>query len=172
VKACTRIGAAHSFRPIRAPCRMHNGFMSGSSITVCQTCGTKNRTPVATTGKPRCAKCGADLPWLVPADDQNLTAAIDTSALVVLDLWAPWCGPCRMVAPVLERLSKSYAGRIKVVKVNVDESPRAATIYQAQSIPTLVLVDKGRVVDRIVGAQPESVLASHIDKALVGRVRQ
>jgi thioredoxin 2 len=59
-----------------------------------------------------------------------------------------------------------------VVKVNVDESPRAATIYQAQSIPTLVLVDKGRVVDRIVGAQPESVLASHIDKALVGRVRQ
>ena len=151
---------------------MHNGFMSGSSITVCQTCGTKNRTPVATTGKPRCAKCGADLPWLVPADDQNLTAAIDTSALVVLDLWAPWCGPCRMVAPVLERLSKSYAGRIKVVKVNVDESPRAATTYQAQSIPTLVLVDKGRVVDRIVGAQPEPVLSSHIDNALAGRVRQ
>ncbi|MEZ5184250.1 MAG: thioredoxin [Candidatus Nanopelagicales bacterium] len=143
--------------------------MAGSTISVCPHCGTKNRTPVSATGKPRCAKCKSELPWLVAADDSSLTSALGTTSLVLLDLWAPWCGPCRMVAPVLERLSKSYAGRIKVVKVNVDESPRAAMTYEAQSIPTLVLVDRGRVVDRIIGAQPEPVLVSHIDRALAAR---
>ena len=74
-----------------------------------------------------------------------------------------------MVAPVLEQLAQEYAGRIKVVKVNVDESPNAASTYQAQSIPTLVLLDQGRTVDRVVGAQPKPVLAQHIDRALAAR---
>jgi thioredoxin 2 len=102
----------------------------------------------------------------VSAVDADLSAALDTSALVLLDLWAPWCGPCRMVAPILEQLSQEYAGRIKVVKVNVDDNPRAASAYQAQSIPTLVLLDRGRVVERIIGAQPKPALAAAIDKAL------
>ena len=143
--------------------------MAGSTISVCPECGTKNRTPVSASAKPHCAKCKADLPWLVSADDSSLSAALETGSLVLLDLWAPWCGPCRMVAPVLERLSKVYAGRIKVVKVNVDESPRTAMTYEAQSIPTLVLLDRGRAVDRVIGAQPEPVLISHIDRALSAR---
>lgn len=144
------------------------GGNSGASVVTCPSCGTKNRTPVAATGKPRCASCKAQLPWLVSADDADLDAALDTSALVLLDLWAPWCGPCRMVAPVLEQLSREYAGRIKVVKVNVDHNPRAANTYEAQSIPTLVLLDRGRVVQRIVGAQPKPALAAAIDAALQG----
>lgn len=143
--------------------------MAASSIIPCPNCGAKNRTPVAATGRPRCAKCQSDLPWLVSADDAMLAAALDTSALVVLDLWAPWCGPCRMVAPVLEQLATEYAGRIKVVKVNVDESPRAAATYDARSIPTLVVLDRGRVVDRVIGAQPKPALAQHIDRALAAR---
>ena len=140
--------------------------MSESTISACPSCGAKNRVPVQTSGRPRCAQCKADLPWLVSADDKSLDSALKTSALVVLDLWAPWCGPCRMVAPVLEELSKDYAGKIKVVKVNVDNAPKTANRFQAQSIPTLVLLRDGATVDRMIGAQPKQVLVSHIDKAL------
>lgn len=144
----------------------HNGPMAEATITACPSCGAKNRVPVQALGRPRCAQCKSDLPWLVSADDKSLDAALKTSALVVLDLWAPWCGPCRMVAPVLEQLSKDYAGKIKVVKVNVDKAPRTANRFKAQSIPTLVLLRNGAPVDRMIGAQPKQVLVSHIDKAL------
>jgi thioredoxin 2 len=106
------------------------------------------------------------MPWLVSAGDASLDAALDTSSLVVLDLWAPWCGPCRMVAPVLEEIAKDYAGKVKVVKVNVDDAPRTASRFQAQSIPTLVLLQRGHPVDRLVGAQPKTVLTEHINRAL------
>lgn len=118
---------------------------------------------------PRCGKCKAELPWLVPADDATVAGALDAKPLVILDLWAPWCGPCRMVAPVLEQLSSEYAGRIKVVKVNVDDSPATAAKYEARSIPTLVILDHGTVVTRIIGAQPKPALAAAIDKALAVR---
>lgn len=140
--------------------------MTDFGIAQCPACGTKNRTPVQTTGRPRCAKCQADLPWLVPADDSTVAGALDTSVLVLLDLWAPWCGPCRMVAPVLEQLSNEYAGKLKVVKVNVDDSPGTAARFDARSIPTLVILKDGAVVDRIIGAQPKGALAAVIDKAL------
>lgn len=143
--------------------------MVDTGIAACPSCGTKNRTPVASVGKPRCAKCQTDLPWLVPADDTTIAGALDATPIVLLDLWAPWCGPCRMVAPVLDELAVKYAGRLKVVQVNVDDSPRSAAKYEARSIPTLLILDHGRVVERIIGAQPKPTLAAAIDRALQAR---
>lgn len=98
--------------------------------------------------------------------DADLAAALDTNQLVLIDLWAPWCGPCRMVAPILEQLAASHAGELKVVKVNVDDAPSAAARFDAQSIPTLVIMRDGQIVERVIGAQPEPVLRRLVDAAL------
>ncbi|MFA7267633.1 MAG: thioredoxin [Candidatus Nanopelagicales bacterium] len=143
--------------------------MVDTGIATCPSCGTKNRTPVASTGRPRCAKCKADLPWLVPADDTTIDGALDASVLVLVDLWAPWCGPCRMVAPILDELSDDYAGRLKVIQVNVDDSPATSARFGASSIPTLLLIDHGVTIERIVGAQPKPAFIAAIDKALAAR---
>lgn len=138
-------------------------------VVTCASCGTKNRLPLVAHGHPRCASCKADLPWLVEAGDADFDQVVDTSALVVVDLWAPWCGPCRLIAPVLEDLSRELAGKIKVVKVNVDVSPALAQRYRAQSIPMLLLMDRGQVVDTMIGAQPAPMLRSRIAGALARR---
>lgn len=140
--------------------------MSESRITPCPACGVKNRVPVASKGRPQCASCKGALPWLVDASDATLAGALDTSTLVLLDLWAPWCGPCRMVAPVLESLAKQFAGKVKVVKVNVDDNPVAAQRFNARSIPLLVLLRNGETVDTVVGAQPEPALKARIQQLL------
>lgn len=128
-------------------------------VVPCPACGAKNRVPaVAAGGHPRCPKCRADLPWLVDAGDVDFDQVADTRLLVLVDLWAPWCGPCRMVAPILDKLSGEFAGRLKVVKVNVDENPRLAQRFAAQSIPLLVLLKGGSIIDTVIGAQPESTL--------------
>ncbi len=139
-----------------------------SRITTCPNCNAKNRVPVSAKGRPQCAACHEALPWLVDATDSDLDKALDTSLLVLVDLWAPWCHPCRMVAPILERLAVKYAGKIKIVKVNVDNNPRAASRFDAQSIPTLAFVQNGATVDRVIGAQPERVLVQHINTLLGG----
>ena len=120
--------------------------------------------PSAAAGSPRCAKCQSSLPWLVEAGDVDFDDAVETKRLVLVDLWAPWCGPCRTVAPVLEKLSNDFATTLKVVKVNVDESPRTAQRYQARSIPMLLFMRGGELVDTVVGAQPEHVLRARIEK--------
>lgn len=140
--------------------------MSDYRVTVCPDCGVKNRVPSASKGRPQCASCKRPLPWLVDATDATLAGALDTSQLVLLDLWAPWCGPCRMVAPVLETLSKKFAGQVKVVKVNVDENPVTAQRFDARSIPLLVMLRNGQPVDTVVGAQPEPALRTRIEQLL------
>jgi len=87
---------------------------------------------------------------------------------VLVDLWAPWCGPCRAVSPALENLAREQAGRIKLVKVNVDESPVTAHRFGVQGIPTLLVLDKGTAVARQVGAAPEAALRQWLDRALDG----
>ena len=104
---------------------------------------------------------------VIHATDADFDAAVlQSSEPVLVDFWAPWCGPCRQVAPVLERLATHYAGRVKVVKVNVDDNRRIAQRFDASSIPTLVMLRDGRPVARMVGAQPEPVLKAHIDELL------
>jgi thioredoxin 2 len=134
-----------------------------NQVVVCPACRTKNRVPVSASGSPRCASCHVDLPWLVEAGDADFAAAVDTKRLVLVDLWAPWCGPCRMVAPILEKLAEQFAAGLKVVKVNVDESPMTAQRHQARSIPMLLFMRDGDVVETVVGAQPEHVLRARIE---------
>ncbi len=85
---------------------------------------------------------------------------------VLVDFWAPWCGPCRMIAPTLEKLSREYAGKLRIAKLNVDENPRLAAQYNASSIPLLVVFKGGRPVQRIVGAHPEPNLRKFVEQAL------
>ncbi|MEY2476882.1 MAG: thioredoxin 2 [Actinomycetota bacterium] len=140
---------------------------STAQIVICENCGKKNRVPAAASGTPRCGNCKAPLPWIVDADDPSYAEIVERAAIpVLLDLWAPWCGPCKMVSPALEQLARSHAGRIKLVKVNVDEAPRVAARFQARSIPTLLVLDHGRVVASQVGAAPEAALRAWLDDAL------
>lgn len=133
--------------------------MDERTLTTCPSCGKRNRVPTAARGTPRCGACKADLPWLVDADDTTFHDVADASRLPVLvDLWADWCGPCRMVAPVVERLATDLAGQLKVVKVDVDAAPQTAQRFNARSIPTLLLLRDGREVGRQVGVQPEATL--------------
>ena len=92
-------------------------------------------------------------------------AAVEHEALVV-DFWAPWCGPCRAIAPTLEALSQEYAGRVTIAKVNVDEEPVLAGRYQIRSIPTMLFLKNGRVVDQVVGAVPRAQLTQRMDALL------
>jgi thioredoxin 2 len=118
---------------------------------------------------PHCGSCGATLPWLVEATDATLDQEAAASVAVLVDLWAPWCGPCRVVGPILEQLATEYAGRIKVVKVNVDDNPATQQRFQASSIPTLMVLRDGKVVDRIVGALPKAQLTIQLTPHLLRR---
>jgi thioredoxin 2 len=136
-------------------------------IVACDECGKKNRVPAAAAGTPRCGSCKAPLAWLADASDTTFSDVVEESVLPVLvDLWAPWCGPCRMVSPALEKLAHEYRGRMKLVKVNVDESPGVARRYDARSIPTLLLMRGRDVLSTQIGALPEHALKAWLDHSL------
>jgi thioredoxin 2 len=106
------------------------------------------------------------LPWLVEADADTFAAETTASVAVVVDFWAAWCGPCRMISPVLDEFAKRHAGHIKVVKVDVDANPELASRFGAQSIPLLVVIRDGHEVDRIVGALPRAALEQRLGPVL------
>ena len=132
------------------------------SILRCTACGAANRIAPSPRGAPHCGTCGKALPWLVNATDATFAVEVRAAPTVVVDLWAPWCGPCRFVGPILEELSREWAGRLKVVKVNVDDNQRLAVQYDARSIPTMLVIRDGQVVDRIVGALPKPDLVARL----------
>ena len=143
-------------------------------ISSCSQCGRANRIAFAALGKTtRCGQCRAsiaapDAP--IEVEDATAFEAASSSSLPLLvDFWAPWCGPCKMVAPELERVARSNAGRYLVVKVNTDEQSDLASRFRIRSIPTLALVWQGREIDRIAGARPAQDIEAFAARAIAAR---
>ncbi|MFD9701145.1 thioredoxin [Lentzea sp. NPDC059081] len=138
----------------------------------CPHCGKTNRVPVAAQGKPKCGNCGRPLPWIVDAlDDDFGEAAEQADVPVLVDMWATWCGPCRMVSPVLDGLAHERAGDLKLVRVDVDRAPLLSQRFDVRSIPTLMILRGGEVIARQAGAVPAPQLRAWLDHALVPEVK-
>jgi len=137
----------------------------------CPACGATNRLPAEKLGrglKARCGRCKAELRFdtaTVTVTDSTFAVEVERwPAPVLLDLWAPWCGPCRMVAPMMEKLAAEWAGRVRVAKLNVDENPATAARFGAQSIPTMLVLKDGKEVDRMVGVQPKEEIERRLER--------
>ncbi|HEV7811368.1 MAG TPA: thioredoxin [Leifsonia sp.] len=138
-----------------------------TTIIRCPNCGHKNRVPLAASGRPRCGNCHRALPWIVNAfDDTFAEIAEKADPPVIVDMWATWCGPCRMVSPVLEQLATERAGDVKLVKVDVDRAPRLSSRFTVQAVPTLLIMHHGKVIARQAGAAPVEVLRRWFDDAM------
>lgn len=135
-----------------------------ATIIPCPSCGTRNRVADDAAGTPRCSRCHTELPWVADVGAGDFDRVIARSKLPVLvDLWAPWCGPCRMVAPALQALAAERAGSLRVVKVNVDEAPGISARLGVQGIPTMVLFSGGVEIGRQVGALPADAIRRWVD---------
>lgn len=144
-------------------------------IIQCSSCGARNRVDerAAAQQQPVCGKCGTPLPAGATTPDGNPQIVTDTTFVrdvveasssqpVLVDAWAEWCGPCRMVAPVLDQLAAESNGRYKITKLNVDDNPRTASQFNIRSIPTLLIFRNGNLVDQLIGVQPKQTIASRL----------
>lgn len=151
-----------------------------TKIMRCAKCGAKNRVEMraAQTLQPVCGKCGAPLDVSAdsPAAETDRPRIVTDATFerevmgagprpVLLDCWAKWCGPCRMIAPSLDQLAAESNGRYIIAKLNVDENPQTAARFQVRSIPTLLIFKNGQLVDTIIGAQSKQAIASRLARA-------
>lgn len=144
-----------------------------TQLIPCPACGVKNRVPVEKLRQglePVCGRCKSDLsasthPLI--ATDGNFEQEIERSPLPVLvDMWAPWCGPCRMIAPIVEQLAAELAGQVRVAKLNTDENPMTASRFNVRSIPTLLVLKDGKEIDRLVGAFPKQEILRRLQAVI------
>ena len=150
--------------------------MSDSQLVRCPACGATNRVPMdklETRGHPVCGRCKRPLPIgvqdtaPVTVTDATFASEVERSPVpVLLDAWAPWCGPCRMIAPIVDQLAAELAGQVRVAKLNVDDNPVTAGRLDVRSIPMLLVFKGGREIDRIVGVQPKAEIARRVLRAV------
>jgi thioredoxin 2 len=114
----------------------------------CEACGQLNWVPAAAQAKPRSGKCKAFLSWIADAGDDDFAEIAESTVPVLMDLWATWCGPCRMVSPRAGAASQGKAGQLKLVKVDIDRAPKLAQRCSVQSVPTLMVLYRGEVIAR------------------------
>ena len=146
-------------------------------ITACPQCGRANRLAFATLG--RTTRCGSCKTALTPpdapievTDTATFDAATSGALPVLVDFWAPWCGPCRMVAPELVRVAGQAAGRFLVLKVNTDQLTDVAARFRISSIPTLALVHQGQELDRLAGARPAADILAFAERTAAAHTRR
>src|SRR3954449_2749431 len=147
------------------------------AVVTCTNCGAKNRVDErrAQQERPKCGRCGAPLPAGAeaaaggnghPVEVTDATFQQEVlgagSTPVLLDCWAPWCGPCRMLAPTLEQLAKESGGRYRIAKLNTDENPRTASQFKIDAIPTMLIFKNGQLVDRITGLAPKQAIVQKL----------
>lgn len=147
--------------------------MADVRLIRCEACGATNRVPqtkLAQGLRPVCGRCKAQLGGPskpVTVTDATFADLVERSPLPVLvDAWAQWCGPCRLIAPVIDELAGELAGRVRVAKLNVDDNPITASRFDLRSIPTLLVLQGGREVDRIIGAQPKAEITRRLERVL------
>jgi thioredoxin 2 len=133
-----------------------------STVITCPNCGTRNRVAPRADGVPRCASCHRHLPWAVDADAESFEDEIAASVPVLVDLWAPWCAPCKWIAPVVEAAAADHAGELKVVRVDIDRAPAIPQRFDVTGIPTLVVLRDGNEVGRLSGAPEKPALEQWI----------
>ena len=146
-------------------------------VVVCRHCGAKNRVDEArlATSEAKCGRCGEKLEAIagstnnpdskpINITDQTFEREVmqTTGRPVLVDCWAPWCGPCRLIAPVLDQLAAESNGTYRIAKLNVDENPQVSSRFQISSIPTMLIFKDGKLIDRLIGAQPKQAIAERL----------
>lgn len=136
-----------------------------ADLVRCLRCGQRNRLPAAGPGIPRCGRCRAALPWITDGGDHDFAEITDASMPVLVDIWAPWCPLCWRASSALDRLARTLAGKVKVVKINVARAPRLRRRFVVESVPTLMVLRGRQVVAYRAGEPPEPSLRAWLDHA-------